>query len=249
MDVKFENLSSFAGKKVILDNISGVIKANTVTLLCGGNGSGKSTLLKLLAGIKKPDSGTVYYNGCDIKSFSSYTRAGMCACLMQNPEAPGNISVRELASLGLYAGGKSADRNAVEIALKAVNLLDKAEQKSATLSGGERRRAFLAMTLVQSRDLILLDEPEAALDAKNKCNLLKILQQLKKSGQFTVVMAVHDLDFALETADDVIGLNGGKIEFAGKAGEVITDGNLHRLYGVPAKVIFSDRKRIIIDYR
>ncbi len=249
MDVKFENLSCSAGNKVILDNISGVIKSNSVTVLCGSNGSGKSTLLKLLAGIKKPDQGTIYYNNCNIKEFSPYTRAGMCACLMQNPEAPGAITVAELASLGLYPHGRQADKTVVSEALQAVAISDKAEQKLATLSGGERRRAFLAMTLVQSRDLILLDEPEAALDAKNKCNLLKILKKLKESGRFTVVMAVHDLDFALETADNVIGLNDGKIAFAGKAGEVITDGNLYRLYGVPAKVIFSDRKRIVIDYR
>lgn len=249
MDVIFENLSCVAGGKVILDRISGSIKSGTLTVICGGNGSGKSTLLKLLAGIKKPDSGAVYYNDRNIKEISSYTRAGMCACLMQNPDAPGSMTVAELASLGLYPHGRVADKRAVAEALKAVGMPDKAEQKLLTLSGGERKRAFLAATLVQSRDLILLDEPEAALDVKNKCNLLKILKKLKESRKFTVVMAVHDLDFALETADNIIGLNDGRIEFAGKTGEVITDENFSILYGVPVKVVFSDRQRVIIDYR
>jgi iron complex transport system ATP-binding protein len=237
----------------ILHNISAEFPEQGISLLIGGNGSGKSTLLKTVAGLLPAAGGTVTFDGVDIAGISRREIARKCAILLQDPYAPPEMSVRELTALGRFPHGGSGSINAPEVirAMDDAGITYAAGRVLGTLSGGERRRAFLARALAQETPLLLLDEPEAALDAAAKNELLRTLKKLGDSRKLQVIMAVHDLDFALGTAEYICGIKAGAVLFSGTPDKVITPGNIRELYGISASVFHDQnhRLRMLPEYR
>ena len=252
MKLSAEHLAVRLSGREILHDVSVEFPEERVTLILGGNGSGKSTLLRALAGILPASGGEVRFDGVPLSGMSRREAARRCAILLQDPYAPPEISVAELAALGRFphGGRRARTREAVRQALAETGLTALADRRIDTLSGGERRKAFLARALAQETELMLLDEPEAALDAAARHELLITLRKLRRTRRLTVVMAVHDLDFALGAADLICGLKAGTLRFAAPPEQAATPENLRELYGI-GSTVFSDRHgrmRAIPDY-
>lgn len=251
--VQIQELTVTLGNKKILDRISTAFPAGKTSLILGRNGSGKSTLLKTLAGLLKITAGEVLLHGKNLTGFSRKELARRCAVLLQEPAAPPDMQVATLVMLGRFPHdtGRETDRNAVKRALDDLGIAHLSERKLGTLSGGERRKAFFARALAQETGLLILDEPDAALDAAAKNELLKTLRELKTRRQLTVIMAAHDWDFALNAADFVCGLKHGTLCCSGTPEQIVQPEILQELFGISG-IILRDKYgklRILPEYR
>lgn len=163
--------------------------------LLGANGSGKSTILKLAAGILEPREGSIKLWRKPLLSYNNRDRAKLLCYLPQLLDMHVPFRVKELVKMGLYPYDVVPEMSADE-ALEMVGLRDKSESYIKDLSGGERRRAFIAMTLLQGAGLLLLDEPLANLDIKYQIELIKLLKELKEKKHISILMALHDIHMA-----------------------------------------------------
>lgn len=214
--------------------------------LLGANGSGKSTILKLACGILKPLSGRIRLWGRDLLAQNSRDRAKLISYLPQTLDMSVPFTVRELASMGLYPYDIPPALS-VDDALDMVGLRDKADARLTDLSGGERRRTFICMTLVQGAGLLLLDEPLANLDIKYQIELVKLLKNLRELRNIAVIMALHDINMALQF-ENVILIKDGNLIGSGRPDEVLSQRMLKQAFDVDVEVRQSASQGIYISY-
>lgn len=199
------------GDTVALDGLTLIAEPGRVHGLIGMNGSGKSTFFKSLVGLVKTDAGTISVFG---KSASDARRAGWIAYAPQNEDIDWDfpVSVREVVLMGRYghmglARRASADDHAaVEAALERVELTDLADRQIGALSGGQRKRAFVARGLAQGAQILLLDEPFAGVDKRSEKTITTLLRELAAEGR-TIVVSTHDLIAVPALCDDVALIN------------------------------------------
>ena len=253
MMVQTHDLTVVLNGKTILDRINAAFPAGQTTLILGRNGSGKSTLLKALAGLLDPAAGKVRLGNRDLTEYSRKELACRCAVLLQDPAAPPDMEVAALVMLGRFPhdSSRESNRNAVRRALADMGIEYLAGRKLGTLSGGERRKAFFARALAQETALLILDEPDAALDAAAKNELLHTLRELKSRRDLTVIMAAHDWDFALNMADAVCGLKNGTLCCAGTPDKIIQPEILQEVFGISGITLHDKygKLRILPEYR
>ena len=219
------------GQKPTLDGISLSMQNGQITGLVGANGAGKSTLLKLLAGILKPDDGSVRVDGGSTRALSAKALAKKLAYLPQNRPVP-EMTVRTLVEMGRFAHDwRGMDE--VDKALEKTGMLPFADRCADTLSGGQRQMAYLAMALAQGAPNILLDEPLTHLDEGARLDVTDILRQMKEDGK-CVCVVVHELSLLPRVCDRAILLSGGQIVFDGGADECLTSPELEKAFGVRA---------------
>lgn len=214
--------------------------------LLGANGSGKSTILKLASGILKPRSGSIKLWGRGIHSLRNRDRAKLISYLPQSLDITVPFTVKELVGMGLYPYDIPPSMG-VDDALELVGLAAKADAHLMDLSGGERRRTFIAMTLVQGAGLLLLDEPLANLDIKYQIELVRLLRKLREAKNISVVMALHDINIALQF-DKVMVIKDGSIIGSGKPGQVLTRETLKQAFDVNMEVRSSPETGTYIKY-
>jgi len=196
--------------------------------LMGPNGAGKSTILKLAAGLLSPHEGRVLVGGKAIGSYSGKERAKQIAYLPQILDLQAPFRVGELVRMGQYPyEGSRALR--VEEALHTVGLQEKEKTRLAELSGGERRRAYIAMTLVQGARVLLLDEPLAGLDIKYQFELHRLLKDIAREKEVTVFMSLHDIGMGA-LLDRLIMIKEGGVIAQGEPGNVLTDEIVQNAY-------------------
>ncbi len=218
------NVVVTAGKQVLLDACSCAVRRGEVLGICGPNGAGKSTLLRVLAGLQSVTAGQINYNGQALRTLSLRTRARSLGYLPQAPTLAWPITVRELAALGRFPYGSEPleTRTAmVEAALSVVGLTALAERPVETLSGGERTRAHLARLLAGRPQVILADEPTAALDPHYQIEILDLLRSLATNGT-AVALVLHDLALAARYCDRLLILQDGKMVACERPEEVMT---------------------------
>jgi ABC-type cobalamin/Fe3+-siderophores transport system ATPase subunit len=214
--------------------------------LLGANGSGKSTILKLACGILRPSAGQVKLWGRDLRYQSSRDRAKLISYLPQSLDISLPFTVKELVSMGLYPYDIPPAMS-VDEALDMAGLGDKAGSRLSDLSGGERRRTFIAMTLVQGAGLLLLDEPLANLDIKYQIDLVKLLKGLRKTRNIAVIMALHDINMALQFENVMLVQEGNIIGF-GRPGNILSQGMLKQAFDVDVEVRRSANEEIYLSY-
>ncbi len=202
--------------------------------LLGANGSGKSTIMKLGSGILRPLSGTVSLWGRQIQSVNNRDRAKLISYLPQTLDISVPFMVRELVSMGLYPYDIPPAMG-VDEAIEMAGLSSKTDAYLTDLSGGERRRTFIAMTLVQGTGLILLDEPLANLDIKYQIELVKLLKSLREKRNIAVMMALHDINMALQF-DKVVVVKNGEVIGSGDPGTVLSRVMLKEAFDVELEV-------------
>jgi ABC-type cobalamin/Fe3+-siderophores transport system ATPase subunit len=185
----------------------------------GPNGAGKTTLLRTLCGELPALEGTVAVQGTDLGRLDHLQRARLVSILLQEDAGDGGLTVRELVELGrtpylgLWGRPGAADREAVDRALEACRLGDLAHRRLDRISGGERQRTRIAMTVAQHTALLLLDEPANHLDLKRRFELFELLSTLRQERGLAAVIVLHDLAEAYREADRVLVLGGdGAVE-------------------------------------
>jgi iron complex transport system ATP-binding protein len=218
------------------------VRAGEVTGLVGPNGAGKSTLLRAVTGTVPMTSGTVELGGQPLDSRSKRDRAREIAVVQQLPEAPPTMRVADLVllgrfpHLGLLGRETQSDYRIAQSAMERAGCAEFAERALGTLSGGERRRAFIARALAQEPRLLLLDEPTANLDAEAQAEIFELLRQLAADG-VGVLIVVHDLTLAAAYCDRLVMLHRGQVAAAGAPREVITLDCLRPVYGSHVAVL------------
>lgn len=198
--------------------------------LLGANGSGKSTILKLASGILKPSHGSIRLWGKPLQSYKNRDKAKLLCYLPQLLDVNVPFTVRELVSMGIYPYDILPEMTVAE-SLEVVGLTEKSESYMRNLSGGERRRAFIAMTLLQGAGLVLLDEPLANLDIKYQIEIMRLLRELRDRKQITIIMALHDINTALQF-EKVMVVKNGSIVGMGNPEMVLSEGLLKEAFDV-----------------
>lgn len=225
-----------------LRDVSLRIGRGQVCCLLGPNGTGKTTLLRCILGLLTPESGTVRIDGVNIRSLSSRQLARHVAYVPQNTATPFPFTTLDIAVMGrtpylpLTATPSRADRRAAFDALERVGIAALADRSFSSLSGGERQLALFARALVQQADLLVLDEPTAALDYGNAVRILHLIRDLGQMGQ-SILMSTHQPDHAFTCADRAILLSDGHVAADGPPVDVVTGDQLSRLYGVAVHVV------------
>lgn len=243
MTLEAHGLRLAYGRRTAVDGVDLAVGAGECVVLAGPNGSGKSTLLRGLARLMRPAGGTVLLDGKPLAQWPPRALARRLAILPQSPESPGELTVEQLVALGRHPHQAflglptAADRTAVRAALEQTDMTVLAGRSLAALSGGERRRAWIALTLAQEPDILLLDEPTAFLDLEHSLAVLELVRRLNRERGLTVVMALHDLSQAARYADRVVLLRGGRVAAAGPPTAVLTPNAIADVFNVTAEVL------------
>lgn len=218
-----------------LDGVSLSLRAGEWTAVVGPNGAGKSTLLSVLAGLCRPDAGSVRLHGTPLHDWSPRQRAQRLAWLSQQGEAEGEISVRDAVRIGrlprhgLFGAITAQDEAAVEAALAETECSGYADRRLNEISGGERQRALLARALAMQAAVLLLDEPAAHLDAPHQRALVRSLTARARAGA-AVAVVLHDLTLAL-AADRLLVMSGGRLRADGPAADAAVRSALVEVFG------------------
>jgi sulfate transport system ATP-binding protein len=214
MSISVRNVSKRFGGFVALDDVSVEVAAGSLTALLGPSGSGKSTLLRVVAGLEQPDAGTVFIGEQDVTGRPPQERG--VGFVFQHYAAFKHMTVWDNVAFGLKIRRRpTADiRARVAELLELVQLEGLAKRYPAQLSGGQRQRMGLARALAVDPEVLLLDEPFGALDARVRTELRAWLRRLHDETHTTTVIVTHDQEEAMEVADEVVVINHGRIEQA-----------------------------------
>ncbi|WP_235522585.1 MULTISPECIES: ABC transporter ATP-binding protein [unclassified Plantibacter] len=228
---------------VVFEQLDLRIETGQVTTLIGANGCGKSTLLKAFGRLLTPTAGTVELDGRAVRSIPTREVARRLAILPQKPLTPSATTVRDLVSRGrhphqsLLKPWTPADTIAVDEALAATGLETLADRDTASLSGGQLQRAWIALVLAQRAPTILLDEPTTFLDLSHQLDVLRLVRSINRERGATVVMVLHDLTLAGRYSDRLVVVGGGRIIADGTPWEVLTPAVLREAFDLDAIVI------------
>ena len=228
---------------VVFEGLDLRIETGEVTTLIGANGCGKSTLLKAFGRLLTPTAGTVELDGRGVRSIPTREVARRLAILPQKPLTPSATTVRDLVSRGrhphqsLLKPWTPADTIAVDEALAATGLETLADRDTASLSGGQLQRAWIALVLAQRAPTILLDEPTTFLDLSHQLDVLRLVRSINRERGATVVMVLHDLTLAGRYSDRLVVVGGGRVIADGTPWEVLTPAVLREAFDLDAIVI------------
>jgi ABC-type cobalamin/Fe3+-siderophores transport system ATPase subunit len=230
------------GKRKILRDISFSATTGQVVSLLGPNGSGKSTLLRCLCRLLLVKENKIHLDEKAIEQYSVKELAKRIAFLPQSRERITGIDVYDLVAMGRTPYNKSGwrlsaeDRRKIDWAMEYMQVGQYRQRRLDQLSGGEQQRVWIAMVLAQDTPLILLDEPLTYLDLKHQWDLLRVIKDLSRSYQKTVITVFHDLNHAMEISDSVYLLHQGMVYQSGPPLDVITAEAIHEVFGVCAQI-------------
>lgn len=243
--MKFEakNITVRIGGREILSGVSANFAEGKCIAIIGANGVGKSTLLRVLAALQSRYDGEVLLDGEDIRKLSRKKIARHLAILPQTMQIPADITVERLIDYGRFpyrglfsSGDAKADRDAVDWAISVVKLEKFRARQVNSLSGGERQRARIAMALAQVPQIMLFDEPTTYLDIAHQLEVMQIIRLINEQYKMTVIMVVHDINHALQYADEVIVLKDGRIFAQGQPQKILNVELLEKVFGVRADI-------------
>jgi iron complex transport system ATP-binding protein len=241
-DLVADTLVVALGGQPVLNGVSARFRPGEVTAIVGPNGAGKSTLLACLAGLRRPDAGTVSLGDTPILGLPHRQRARRIGFLPQTPEVAWAVDVETLVGLGRTPhsgalGLSEPDHAAVRSALARAHMTGLAHRDVTTLSGGERARALLARVLAGEPSWLLADEPLAGLDPGHQLDTVDLLRAFAAEDGHGVVMTLHDLGVALRLADRVLVLQGGEVIADAAPREALTPAVLAQAYGVETAIV------------
>ncbi len=238
--ITISGLSHDIGGGAILKDIDLSIPKGGVTALIGPNGAGKSTLLSLISRLMPLQTGRITVDDLTIGACANDVLARKLAILPQATETAPLLTVRELVGFGRYPYHKgrptARDRAVVDQALEAFALTGFADRRLDTLSGGQRQRAQVAMTFAQDTDYVLLDEPLNNLDIAASRSLMAVLRDLVERHGRTIVIVLHDINYAAAYADQIAAMKDGRIVAAGTPQGIVTEDLLSDVFGTDPKV-------------
>ncbi len=243
----FDHVSISYGKKRILEDVSMEFEQGRITTIIGPNGCGKSSLLKTIPRTVIPVSGTAILEGKPIRSYSPKELARKVAYLPQIHTSPDDIDIRTLVSYGRYpykkfgSGLTEEDNRIIDETLELTGLRHLADRMLNHLSGGEKQRAWIAMTICQQPQVLLLDEPITYLDVGYQVEVMELVRELCDRLKITIVMVLHDMNFTARYSDRIYVLKDGKVHRYGTPDEVIERENLKQVFSIDSQ-LYRDQK-------
>ncbi|MGX7030172.1 ABC transporter ATP-binding protein [Vagococcus zengguangii] len=235
--IDIQQVSVQYGQHQVLHNVSLQLADNEMLCVLGPNGSGKSTLLKTILNVV-PFSGDVLINGQSVKKYSRKTLAKEVALLSQHQHVQAGYSVKDIVMMGCFARQKTGlftsykkeDVAYVENILADLGLWELKDQEVLKLSGGQKQLVFLAKTMAQAPNLLLLDEPSNHLDIKYQLQMIAFLKKWQVQHQSQIIGVFHDVNLALNLSDNLLMMKQGEIVVKGNFSEIGTQNNFQTLY-------------------
>ncbi|MEH7107870.1 iron ABC transporter ATP-binding protein [Bacillus sp. JJ1764] len=246
------SLSKFYGKKAVVKDVSVTIQNRKITSFIGPNGAGKSTVLSMISRLLDADTGEVLIDQSESRKMRSNDFAKRVSILKQSNSMNVKLTIRELVSFGRFPYSKGrlteADERMVDQSLDYMHLTDLQDRYLDELSGGQRQRAFIAMVIAQDTEYILLDEPLNNLDMKHSVQIMKILRRLVDELGKTVVIVLHDINFASVYSDWIVAMKDGLVVKEGPTDEIIQSAALKEIYDMDIPIQEMDSCRICIYF-
>ncbi|GKS10949.1 iron ABC transporter ATP-binding protein [Paenibacillus chitinolyticus] len=246
--VEVKGVSKLYGSKHVVENVSVQIAKGKITSFIGPNGAGKSTLLSMVSRLIDKDQGEVLIEGKEIGQWKSNDLAKKISILKQSNHINIRLTIRDLVGFGRfpYSQGRltAEDKKYIDEAIQYMDLGDIQDKYLDELSGGQRQRAYLAMVLAQDTEYILLDEPLNNLDMKHSVQIMKVLRRLVSELGKTIVIVIHDINFASCHSDYIVALKNGRVVKEGTTDEIIDSAVLKEIYDMDIEIHNLNGNRI-----
>ena len=250
--MKVKDLTKRYDGKAVVNEVSFAIPKGKVISLIGPNGAGKSTVMGIISRLIARDGGTVDFEGSDIGKWKSRELSKRLAILTQTNNIQMKLTVRELVTFGRfpYSGGRTTaeDQEIIDRAISYMELEAFEDQFIDELSGGQRQRAYIAMVIAQDTEYVLLDEPTNNLDIYHATNMMKIVRRLCDELGKTVILVLHEINYAAFYSDYICAFKDGRIAKFGTVKEVMTKENLSQVYGVDFEIMEIAGRPLSIYY-
>lgn len=252
--IEIRNLTYHIGKSLILDDINLEIPKTGITALIGPNGAGKSTLLNLIAKLIPIQQGTIEVDGLDVQSANPEVIARKLAVLEQQNSITTRLTVKELVTFGRWPHHRgrplSEDFEKIDEAMMLFELEEISSRYLDELSGGQRQRAFTAMCYAQTTDWLLLDEPLNNLDPRHAVTLMSRLHDMSRpeGAQRSVVIVLHDINYAAVWADHIVILKDGQVNGSGRCADVLTSQTLSNAYDARIEVAEIKGRPVVLHH-
>jgi len=250
--VNLKNVSKAYNKKNVVDDVSVDVEKGTITSFIGPNGAGKSTLISMVSRLIAKDNGDITIDGEDILKSKNKELAKKISILKQSNVINLKLTVRELISFGRfpYSQGRltAEDEEKIDQAIDYMELHDMEDQFLDELSGGQRQRAHIAMVIAQDTEYILLDEPLNNLDMRHSVSIMKTLRRLVDELGKTILIVIHDINFASCYSDNIVALKDGKVVKQGRTCDVIDKCVLKDIYDMDIDIKEINNRRICVYF-
>jgi iron complex transport system ATP-binding protein len=250
--IQVRELTKLYGKKQVVENVSVDIQRGQITSFIGPNGAGKSTLLSMVSRLLDADTGEVLIDSTNTKKLKSNEFSKRVSILKQSNYMNVRLTIRELVSFGRFPYSKGRlndeDEKMVDQAIGYMDLKEMEDMYLDELSGGQRQRAFIAMVIAQDTDYVLLDEPLNNLDMKHSVQIMKILRRLVDELGKTVVIVLHDINFASVYSDRIVALKNGRVVKDGTTEEIIQSDALKEIYDMDIPIQQMNDCRICVYF-
>ena len=244
-------IKSYNGKAVV-NSVSFDIPKGKVLSLIGPNGAGKSTVMGMISRLIAKDSGIIHFEDKDLSRWNSKELAQKLSILTQHNNIQMKLTVRELVAFGRfpYSGNNltAEDNEMIEKAIEYMELKEFEDRFIDELSGGQRQRAYIAMVIAQDTEYVLLDEPTNNLDIYHASNLMRTIRRLCDELGKTIIMVLHEINYAAFYSDYICAFTDGKIAKFGTVNEVINKKTLSDIYKVDFEIIHVDGKPLSVCY-
>lgn len=249
--IKVENISKSYSEKIILDDITLEIPKGKITSLVGANGAGKSTLLGIISRLLQQNKGNIILDDKNIEEYKNRALAQQLSILKQSNHLDLKLTVKELVSFGRfpYSQGRltSKDYQKIDEAIAFLSLKEIENNYVDELSGGQRQRAFLAMIVAQDTEYILLDEPLNNLDMKHSVQIMHTLKRLCKEKGKTIIIVIHEINFAANYSDYIVAMKDGKIRHFDTTKNIIKADVLKDIFDINFEII-EKKEQLFCDY-
>lgn len=250
--IEIKNVSKKYGEKLVVSEVQLPVAEQKLTAFIGPNGAGKSTLLSMMSRLIPKDTGEIYLDHNEVKTWKQNELSKKLSILKQANNISLKLTVRELVSFGRFPYSKGRlnkeDLQKVEEAMAHLGLTELADTLIDTLSGGQLQRAYIAMVIAQDTNYILLDEPLNNLDMNYAVQMMQILRRLVDEFGKTVVIVLHDINFAASYADEIVAMKDGKLFAHGSTDEIIQSKTLNRLYDMNIRICEIEGKRFCMYF-
>ncbi len=250
--IEIKNISKSFGERSILKGVDLKFEEGKITALIGSNGAGKSTLLSVISRLLKQDEGVVLINDKNITEYKNKVLAQQLSILKQFNNTAIRITVRELISFGRFPYSENKltqkDEQKIREAIEFLGLEDLQDSFLDELSGGQKQRAYLAMVVAQDTQYILLDEPLNNLDMKHSVHMMKTLRKLCDELNKTIIIVLHDINFAASFSDYIVALKNGNVQYYDKTSQVIREEVLEEIFEIPFRITLCNNRKICNYY-
>jgi iron complex transport system ATP-binding protein len=238
--IEISKVSKAYGDAIVVRDVSLRLPRRGVTSIIGPNGAGKSTLLSMISRLLPMSAGTVTVDGLDVTRTPSDILARRLSILRQDNRVSSRLTVRDLVEFGRYPYSKgrltTEDRAHAARAIGYLDLEPLADRFLDELSGGQRQRAYVAMVLCQDTDYVLFDEPLNNLDMKHAVGMMKLLRRAADDLGKTIVLVLHDINFASCYSDYLVAMRDGAVVHHGTPAEIMTGPVIRAVYDMDVEI-------------